>query len=513
MKNSYKRSKRSKRILAAVIFSAALCLSSCSGQGGDVTDTAEAEETTSTSVSGTTETSAETSTETSAETFTETSAETTAETEPEVTFESDEAEKYYNIITNDLSWRKSDVVGATILDVHGDGIPEFLVVRADEENNVDMVDCYSFGGEKLELMYSFEDFSYGKLTKYVDGGRTKWWGSTYSYEQEDESNMEFSETGMRMLSYKNEETYGLFEFTENGPVMTDKKFYNITEYDRETDIYQGKMYTDGELYGTDYIEEYSLLDGAPDLTYYGWFTSKAEWEGEHLTSSENYNLAPNTYYGRRTDIRDDDCLIKLVNAYCQNDKEYLTVDQNFGDVAAFKPVIYLYPTETAEVSVRLSLDGHFTCTYPDYGTGWQVTAKPDGTLYDKRDGNEYSYLYWEAALNADWDMTKGFVVEGKDTAEFLREKLSYMGLTPREYNEFIVYWLPQMQDNRYNLITFQTDEYTDAAKLDISPAPDSLLRVFMVYRPLDEFAEVEEQELSTFERNGFTVVEWGGTEF
>lgn len=506
MKNSYKRT------FAAVIFSAALCLSSCSVQNGDAAETSAAETEETTSAAAASETT-ESSAENSAETSEETTAETAAETEPESTFESGEAEKYYNIIMNDTSWRKAEVVGATILDVHGDGIPEFLAVREDEENNMDMVDCYSFGGEKLEFMYSFETFNYGRLTKYVDGGKTKWWGNIYSYEHEDESNIEFSETGMRMLSYKTEETYGLFEFTESGPVMSDEMFYDITEYDRETDIYQGKMYTNGELYGTDYIEEYSLLDGAPDLTYYSWYTSKAEWEGEHLTSDENYNLAPNTYYGREMDIKDDACIVKLVNAYCRNDKEYLTVDQDFGDVGAFKPVIYLYPTETAEVSVRLSLDGHFTCTYPDYGTGWQVTAKPDGTLYDKRDGNEYSYLYWEAALNADWDMTKGFVVEGKDTAEFLREKLSYMGLTPREYNEFIVYWLPQMQNNKYNFITFQTDVYTDAAELDIFPAPDSLLRVFMVYRPLDGFAEVEEQELSTFERNGFTVVEWGGTEF
>ena len=45
------------------------------------------------------------------------------------------------------------------------------------------------------------------------------------------------------------------------------------------------------------------------------------------------------------------------------------------------------------------------------------------------------------------DFSRGFVVRGSDTAAFLREKLAYMGLTPREYNEFIVYWLPRMQNN------------------------------------------------------------------
>ena len=87
-----------------------------------------------------------------------------------------------------------------------------------------------------------------------------------------------------------------------------------------------------------------------------------------------------------------------------------------------------------------------------------------------------------------------------------------MGLTPREYNEFIVYWLPKMQNNEYNLISFQNEEYTDNVRLDISPKPDSTLRVFMAYKALDEKIEVEPQEFEPFERKGFTVVEWGGAQ-
>jgi len=139
-----------------------------------------------------------------------------------------------------------------------------------------------------------------------------------------------------------------------------------------------------------------------------------------------------------------------------------------------------------------------------------VTAYPDGTLVDPATGLEYSYLFWEGIADVDYDMSRGFVVKGEDTAAFLREKLSYMGLTAREYNEFIVYWLPQMQENAYNLIAFQTDAYTENAKLIITPQPDSMLRVFMTYQPLEEPIEVEEQTLTPFAREGFCVVEWGG---
>lgn len=176
-----------------------------------------------------------------------------------------------------------------------------------------------------------------------------------------------------------------------------------------------------------------------------------------------------------------------------------------------KPVIYLYPEQQTEVEVSLDYDGTLTAAYPAYENGWRVTAEPDGTLHDEN-GNEYSYLFWEGENNTDYDFSKGFCVAGADTADFLREKLAEIGLTPREYNEFIVYWLPKMQDNPYNLISFQSEAYTDAAKLDIDPTPDSLLRVFMAWKPLHRAQNIEPQTLASFARDGFTVVEWGGCE-
>ena len=177
-----------------------------------------------------------------------------------------------------------------------------------------------------------------------------------------------------------------------------------------------------------------------------------------------------------------------------------------------KPVLYLYPEAETEVTVRLEYKGRLTCTYPapDPDGAWRVTARPDGTLTDKQ-GREYSYLFWEGASDETHpDFSRGFVVRGSDTAAFLREKLAYMGLTPREYNEFIVYWLPRMQDNPWNLIAFQGRNYTDSAPLTVTPRPDSVLRVFMAYRPLNAPVSVPPQELTPFVRRGFTLVEWGG---
>lgn len=176
-----------------------------------------------------------------------------------------------------------------------------------------------------------------------------------------------------------------------------------------------------------------------------------------------------------------------------------------------KPVIYLYPEEETQVSVKLTTDGGLTCTYPAYGSGWNVTAAPDGTLTDEN-GQTYNYLYWEGKTSAQYDFSKGFCVKGGDTAAFLEDALEKLGLNRREANEFILYWLPRMQENPYNIIAFQADAYTDAAPLNITPAPDTLIRVFMAYYPSETEITIAPQELTAPQRTGFTVIEWGGTE-
>lgn len=179
--------------------------------------------------------------------------------------------------------------------------------------------------------------------------------------------------------------------------------------------------------------------------------------------------------------------------------------------ASYKPVIYLYPEEKTKVNVQLDYNGGLTVTYPEYGEGWNVTAMPDGRLYDK-DNNEYFYLFWEGKNNFSLEIDEGFCVKGEDTAKFLRGKLTLLGLNSREINDFIVFWLPFMQNNEYNLIKFQTEEYTDNAKLLVTPVPDTEIRVFMTFTPSKSFIEIPEQKLTEApERTGFTLVEWGGS--
>lgn len=184
------------------------------------------------------------------------------------------------------------------------------------------------------------------------------------------------------------------------------------------------------------------------------------------------------------------------------------------DVVAEKPVIYLYGYDNENVSVRLSLKGELTCTYPKYDdkNGWEIVAKKDSSLVDTNK-KTYSYLYWEGNLDTEYDFKEGYCIRGKDTADFLEKELKALGLNRKEMNEFIIYWLPRMEKNNYNVISFQTKAYTEAAKLDVVPKPDKTFRVFMAWYPSAEFVEIKEQEFTVPSRGpGKILVEWGGAE-
>lgn len=178
-----------------------------------------------------------------------------------------------------------------------------------------------------------------------------------------------------------------------------------------------------------------------------------------------------------------------------------------------KPVIYIYPTQQQQVHVQLNYVGNLTHTYPKYPeNGWNVTAEPNGTLWDEN-GMEYYALFWEGTPHKPLKANNGFVIAGKETAKFLEEKLSYLGLNRREANEFIMYWLPRMESNAYNLIHFSGEEYETLAELKITPQPETIIRIMMLTQPLKNKVDVPLQDLTPLHktRKGFTVVEWGGS--
>jgi hypothetical protein len=179
-----------------------------------------------------------------------------------------------------------------------------------------------------------------------------------------------------------------------------------------------------------------------------------------------------------------------------------------------KPVVYLYPEQSTDVSVKVDID-KFTVTVPDYKDGWNVKAEPNGSLYNYDDGKTYDYLFWEGISDKSVDIGNyGYVVKRKNLKTFIGVSLSKMGLNRTEIKDFKEFWIPEMLKNneKYFEITFiGTEDFNKVAPLEIEPAPQSLLRVFMNYEPTNTKRVMTPQKFTKFERDGFTVVEWGGT--
>lgn len=202
---------------------------------------------------------------------------------------------------------------------------------------------------------------------------------------------------------------------------------------------------------------------------------------------------------------------ELKNQYIYQNKENLIFSYPEG---VDKPIIYLYPKEKIELSVKLGKPENIKVSYPEYRNGWDIIAKPDGTLIDKKTNRKLYALYWEG-INDIQNSKKdeGFVIKGTDTINFLEDKLKILGLNEKESEEFIIYWLPKLEKNKYNYIRFATmEEIEEYMPINISKKPDSLIRILMEFKPLDKKIDIKEQILKTPERKGFTVVEWGGTE-
>ncbi|MNV93061.1 hypothetical protein D3C71_1877070 [compost metagenome] len=86
-------------------------------------------------------------------------------------------------------------------------------------------------------------------------------------------------------------------------------------------------------------------------------------------------------------------------------------------------------------------------------------------------------------------------------------------MSDRESNEFIIYWLPKLENNKYNYIRFRTlEEINEYMRLDILPKPDSVIRVLMDFKKISSPISVVSQKLTSSTRYGFTVVEWGARE-
>jgi uncharacterized protein YdhG (YjbR/CyaY superfamily) len=180
-----------------------------------------------------------------------------------------------------------------------------------------------------------------------------------------------------------------------------------------------------------------------------------------------------------------------------------------------KPMMYFYPKKKTKIQATITYTGEFL-SEETKKQGKKISAtvlvEPDGKLYNIWEANSYSFNKWlqQPERKINWNISNLFVIKWEDTKKFFEKILPEIWLNNTETKDFIEFFEPLMKNNKYNLIHFAKKQYTDNALLEIKPKPDSILRVFMVYKPLKEKINIQKQKISPFVRTWFVVVEWGG---
>ncbi|KAG2153927.1 hypothetical protein DEU56DRAFT_897960 [Suillus clintonianus] len=177
-----------------------------------------------------------------------------------------------------------------------------------------------------------------------------------------------------------------------------------------------------------------------------------------------------------------------------------------------KPVIYLYSPSDIDVSVKLSLSPVWSLSviYPVVPTKnhgqhieWNARTHEDGNLTENISGLDVAYLFWEAEPNlhapppaskpqpldtfsptsSSLSDTDSIVIPVDKVSVYLDKALKVLGLHTEARTSFITYWLPYFLKHEYIALRFVPQSvYERAASLSISPQPDIVTRVFMLFK-------------------------------
>ena len=321
-------------------------------------------------------------------------------------------------------------------------------------------------------------------------------------------------------------------------------YYETTNIEVESDIY----YVSDKIQKKLEIDGYKILDIVKSEEEYDKFIKTYDlYSNDYKGNQNNYLYVAVNYdtcseYVRFDRIKknkdkyelvfineiscDGDCTldmkifeIPIDKFITDKDKYTVTIDHQYTDDCDYdeldmtvkKPVLYLYPEEDMMVNVTFDNKDKLLSTYPKYKNEWNVFAKKDGTLIDEN-GRKYYALYWDENIKHEEKFKTGFYVKSKDSIKFLEEKLFEMGFTDREANEFIMYWLPIMEQGGDNLVHFHfTEDRQKQNKINIEPEVDSLFRVSIEIKKVKKKVSIKEQKIERFERYGFSALEWGGS--
>jgi hypothetical protein len=208
-----------------------------------------------------------------------------------------------------------------------------------------------------------------------------------------------------------------------------------------------------------------------------------------------------------------------------------------------KPIIRLSSTNDhmiSNVTIRLDLSSnvwHLSSVYPKPSNTdemsfveWNnIQVHSNGQIcFEKRhniddnadrlfpsivDEHEHRMLFWEALTNENLSffiLNKGLCLPRHDFSRVLNYILKKMSFSSEDRDDMITYVLPHLDEadpdcERRNVVFrfLSEEEYSTVALLSVRPAPERMVRAFLLYR----FGDNDEQA----SMSGLIVHEWGST--
>jgi hypothetical protein len=192
-------------------------------------------------------------------------------------------------------------------------------------------------------------------------------------------------------------------------------------------------------------------------------------------------------------------------------KKPLEGDPWCGFTPESKPAIYLYPKYPTIVNVKVDTSkGWMTKSIPEYpDNGWRVLAMPSGKIFSGF--KTYTHLFYETMLPSPSIGENYEVIAADNLTVGLKDLALRLSLSEEEATDLADYWTTNLPNAKYYKVGLMNGSNIDALEpLDISPAPNSLYRVRLVFKATNEQISSTTRFFGNFDRNGFSVVDWGG---
>lgn len=211
----------------------------------------------------------------------------------------------------------------------------------------------------------------------------------------------------------------------------------------------------------------------------------------------------------RPDIKEGRDIIKEELGFDPYDHSDNEIPDPATGIPVYKPNIYLYCENDMEAEVRIYPPQWITQSIPRYdeATGWKARIV-NGSLNGTGD-----FLFYEAEVPEEgFQKETGWKIEAGKHETLLSGILDKYGFNKKEKEDFLDFWLGMLdEDTDYYAYPQGNTEVDAMMPLLLDPYPDHVFRLWFYFEPANGKEPPQTPgEPDRIQRNGFSVVEWGG---